>query len=71
MTKSWLDKNNVTYKTVDLSEDPQALAAVKGLGYMGAPVVIVSRGDTRDESHWYGFRVDLLKEFCVSEGAAA
>lgn len=64
MTKKWLDREGVPYGAVDLSEDPQALAAVKALGYNGAPVVIVNDdGDLKNEKHWYGFRPDMLKEF--------
>lgn len=68
-TKKWLDdptRGNLKdqYKVIDLAESPDDLAAVKELGYMAAPVVIVNdNGDTQDEKHWYGFRPDLLKEF--------
>jgi glutaredoxin-like protein NrdH len=69
-TKKWLDdpkRGNMEgqYDIVDLSQDPQALEAVKALGYMSAPVVIVNdNGDTKDEKHWYGFRPDMLTQFC-------
>lgn len=76
-TKKWLDdpsRGNLKgkYKVIDLSLDPQSLAAVKELGYMAAPVVIVNdNDDTKDEKHWYGFRPDLLKEFATNQKAAA
>lgn len=78
-TKAWLDSTEPNrgnmkgkYKVVDITEDLQALAAVKELGYMSAPVVIVNdNGDTHDEKHWYGFRPDLLKEFATTTKAAA
>lgn len=38
-----LDKAEVPYQYVDLSEDPDALAFVKRLGYKAAPVTIVVR----------------------------
>ena len=69
-TKKWLDdpkRGNMAgkYDVVDLSEDPEALGAVKALGYMGAPVVIVGNsGSNDDETHWYGFRPDMLTQFC-------
>jgi glutaredoxin-like protein NrdH len=69
MTKKWLDdpeRGNMEgqYEVVDLSQDPQAYEAVKALGYSSAPVVIVNTtGDTKDETHWYGFRPDMLSEF--------
>lgn len=72
MTKSWLDRAGATYDVVDLSADPQALTAVQELGYAAAPVVIVNDdGDTRNEKHWYGFRPDMLADFCTPEAAAA
>ena len=73
-TKKWLDdptRGNLQgqYDVVDLALDPQALAAVKAMGYLAAPVVVVNRtGDTKDEQHWYGFRPDLLKELCAPVG---
>ncbi|WP_264669392.1 glutaredoxin family protein [Arthrobacter sp. VKM Ac-2550] len=71
-TKRWLDRNHADYNTVDLSKSPQDLAAVKALGYEAAPVVIVNdNGDTHDEKHWFGFRPDLLSEFCKPAQAAA
>lgn len=74
MTKKFLDRAGAEYATVDISlpENAADLAAIKALGYMGAPVVIVNdNGDTTDEKHWYGFRPDLLAEFCAPEAAAA
>lgn len=54
-----LDRAEVPYSTVDVSSDPQALEAIKELGYAQAPVVIVSNGDTKDETHWSGLRPDM------------
>lgn len=54
-----MDKLGVTYKTVDVSKDDDALAYVKGLGYMGAPVIVT------DTEHWYGFRPDKIKQIAV------
>ncbi|MFS2091042.1 glutaredoxin domain-containing protein [Paenarthrobacter nicotinovorans] len=77
MTKKWLDnpeKGNLKdqYQIVDLTESADDLAAVKALGYMSAPVVIVNDdGNTGNEKHWYGFRPDLLTEFCKAEANAA
>jgi glutaredoxin-like protein NrdH len=57
---------------VDLATNPEALAAVKALGYESAPVVIVNdNGDTKDEKHWYGFRPDMLREFVGTAQTAA
>ena len=51
-----LDAKGIDYEIHDLSEDANALAEVKALGYMQAPVVIT------DEDHWSGFRPDTIDE---------
>ncbi|MDF9748669.1 glutaredoxin domain-containing protein [Arthrobacter sp. ES3-54] len=70
-TKRWLDKNDVTYTVKDVTEDPADLAAVKELGYIAAPVVIVSTGDPETEIHWQGFHPDNLKKYTHSTKEAA
>lgn len=49
-----LDNKKVEYKVVDMSEDAEALAKVKELGYLQAPVVVT------DSDHWSGFRPDKI-----------
>ena len=49
-----LDSKGIEYEVFDVSEDEQALAHVKELGYLQAPVVIT------DEDHWSGFRPDKI-----------
>ena len=51
-----LDKKKIEYRTVDMSEDADALARVKELGYLSAPVVVVN-----EDTHWSGFRPDLIQ----------
>ena len=51
-----LEKKDIAYETVDLSQDAEALERVRVLGYMQAPVVIT------DEDHWSGFRPDKIEE---------
>lgn len=51
-----LDKQGIEYEVFDVSVDEKALAAVKELGYMQAPVVIT------DDDHWSGFRPDKITE---------
>jgi glutaredoxin-like protein NrdH len=58
-----LDKNGVTYKTVDISQDSEALERVRALGYMQAPVVIT------DSDHWSGFRPDKISELASQASA--
>lgn len=50
-----LDSKGIAYVVVDLTETPDALETVKGLGYLQAPVVVTG------ESHWSGFRPDLIQ----------
>lgn len=61
-TKRWLDKLDIEYDTVDISlpENADALAKIKDLGYMAAPVVTVETPG-EDDKHWYGFRPDLIE----------
>ena len=61
-TKKYLTERNTKFETVDLSTDELALAAVKDLCYMKAPVVLVSYPGG-SESHWSGFRPDKLSGF--------
>lgn len=60
-TKRWLDRRGVDYDTVDVSQDVQALEAIRELGYAAAPVVFVSPAAGLDV-HWSGLRPDLLAE---------
>jgi glutaredoxin-like protein NrdH len=77
LTKKWLDdpkRGNLKgqYNVVDLSQDAEAYEAVKALGYAAAPVVIVgNQGANNDETHWYGFRPDMLTEFVLNPQTAA
>ena len=54
-TKRALNKAGVAYDVVDITEDADALAKGKSLGYVQAPVVITG------EDHWSGFRPDKIK----------
>lgn len=60
--KRWLDKRNIKFATVDVSQSLEDTEALRALGYMGAPVIIVNDG-TKD-THFYGFNVDLLETYC-------
>ncbi|MFC5369287.1 glutaredoxin-like protein NrdH [Arcanobacterium bovis] len=64
-TKRALDKGGLDYVEVDLTQDEEALATVKALGYQQAPVVFA------DGDHWAGFRPDKIKALVtVSEKVA-
>ncbi|WP_026818324.1 glutaredoxin-like protein NrdH [Arthrobacter castelli] len=51
-----LDKKGITYESVDMSQDADALERVRSLGYMQAPVVVT------EKDHWSGFRPDKISE---------
>ena len=55
-TKRALNKQDLVYEEVDLTEDPNALEFVKSLGYVQAPVVMAG------DQHWAGYRPDLIKQ---------
>lgn len=57
-----LDSRLVQYKTVDLTQDPDALEDAKALGYLQAPVILVHR-DGELVDHWSGFRPDKIIEW--------
>jgi glutaredoxin-like protein NrdH len=66
LTTQWLDRAGLTYRLVDLTTSPDDMAAVKGMGYSSAPVVVT------DNDHWSGFRVDkLMRLVNRPEGEAA
>ena len=54
-----LDKAGLEYRVVDITEDPEARDYVMALGYLQAPVVVVSGAG--NEEHWSGFRPDQIK----------
>ena len=49
-----LDKKGIEYKTVDVSQDAEALEYIIGLGHQQAPVVVT------DNDNWSGFRPDKI-----------
>ena len=61
-TKRALNKAGIAYDVVDITEDADALARVKSLGYVQAPVVITG------EDHWSGFRPDKIKAITATSG---
>lgn len=54
-TKRMLERNQIEFDVVDMSQDPIALEMVKSMGYTSAPVVIAG------EDHWSGFRMDKIQ----------
>lgn len=56
-----LEKRNLDYTATDITEDAEALAFVKGLGYMQAPVVVVKDDNGDIVSQWSGFRPEKVE----------
>jgi glutaredoxin-like protein NrdH len=54
-TKLALDRAGIEYEVIDIETDEAAHAKVTALGYLAAPVVIVT-----DNEHWSGFRPDKI-----------
>ena len=54
------------HNSIDVTEDADALAVIRALGYQQAPVVVVREG-AQIKEHWSGFRPDLLKKYEVKE----
>lgn len=51
------------FNSFDVTEDAEAAAFVRALGYSQAPVVVVREGeDGKIKKHWSGFRPGLLKK---------
>lgn len=48
-TKTYLDRKNISYIPVDVTQDEEAYAHVQSLGYLQVPVVEVGG------RHWSGF----------------
>lgn len=55
-----LDKLDIDYTVVDLSEDAAALEEVQELGYFAAPVVVTAT------DHWSGFRPDKISQIAAA-----
>lgn len=55
LTERKMAQEGIEFEKVNLEEDAQALAHVRSLGYMQAPVVFVS-----DDRHWAGFVPDKI-----------
>ena len=64
--KRWFKKKGVEYTEKDVTLDPMDLAAVKELGYLKAPVVIVSTGDPETDIHWQGLHMYNLEKYTLT-----
>lgn len=59
MTKRYMDKNNIPYETVDITENPEALDMILTMGFTSAPVVISPAGN------WAGFQPDKINQLAA------
>lgn len=58
-TYKFLDRLNLEYEKIDITQDPVALKRITDMGFKQAPVVI-----TLDDS-WSGFRPDRMEKLAV------
>ena len=61
-TKKWLAARSIEFAEVDILDDPKDREAAKELGFLAAPVVIVSSGIPGDDVAWAGFNPSKLAE---------
>lgn len=57
-TRHAMESRGVPFETVNVMDDDAALDAIKGLGYLTVPVVLVQDGDAAE--HWGGFQLDRI-----------
>lgn len=62
-TQRGLSSRKVEYETVDLTQDADALAKIKKMGYRSAPVVVT------EDDHWSGYRPDKIKALGSQSGS--
>ena len=60
-TERAFKSKGVDYEYVDLSTDEEAVATIKSLGYLGAPVVYLD-----EDTHWTGFQLDKIEEHLLN-----
>lgn len=72
-TYRMLDSKLVDYDVIDLTESPTALEQVKALGYLEAPVVLVTQEDDlgvpQIVDSWSGLRPDKIDEWAAKVAA--
>lgn len=63
MTYRVLKASKAEYESFDVTEDETAMAEVKELGYLAAPVVKVTAPDGTILDHWSGFQPERIKKY--------
>lgn len=59
MTKRMMDQKGIIYKTVDITENTDALDMILEMGFSSAPVVMSSVGN------WAGFQPDKINQLAA------
>lgn len=59
-TKHAMESRGIAHEVIDVMDDDAALDAIKGLGYLTVPVVLVHDGDAAE--HWGGFQLDRIAD---------
>lgn len=59
-TQHAMESRGVPFETVNVMDDDAALDAIKGLGYLTVPVVLVQDGHAAE--HWGGFQLDRIAD---------
>lgn len=65
-----LTKKGLPFQKVDVTQDPEAHAFTKELGYLQAPVVVIRDENGEVQNHWGGFNDDKIEEFALAVKAA-
>jgi len=67
--KRWLDRRGIAYTAVSVSESPEGLAYVKSLGYLRAPVTVISERGTEPDLHWPDFNPNNMTKYIAQKAA--
>lgn len=65
MTKKWLDKHDVSYTYLDITDDDEAKRFLIGQGFKEMPVIFVEDSVTCKSVS--GYRPDVLKELLLGK----
>jgi len=60
-----LKNNGIEFETVDVTVDDSALEFTRSLGYMAAPVIVVTDNDGNVTEHWSQFRGEKIAELAA------
>lgn len=58
-TKELMDKLGIHYQTIDISDDPAAIKALRALGYLSVPIILVD--NDKGVTGWTGFQPEKIR----------